>query len=237
MGNIGDVDRMLQICETYGLNMVEDSTEALGSRQNGNHAGTWGMLGTLSFNGNKIITTGGGGMILTQDEKLAKWAKHLTTTAKRVGEEYFHDEVGHNYRLVNILAALGVAQMEQLPGFLNRRREIADYYRQELGGMLDFRCQEIRPDTEVNEWIFTLMTDSRDRIAKELKAQGIQTRSLWVPMNQLPMYKDVPYITKEDVSNQLYKQSISLPSSSSLTEEDCSRICSIIQQTFASEPS
>jgi len=116
----------------YCLAVIEDSTEALGSKYKDKAAGTFGTFGTFSFNGNKIISTGGGGMIVTDDEELAKKAKHITTQAKTDPFEYDHDEVGYNYRLVNILAAVGVAQMEQLPAFLERKKAIDKYYRENL---------------------------------------------------------------------------------------------------------
>ncbi|MBS1927952.1 MAG: aminotransferase class I/II-fold pyridoxal phosphate-dependent enzyme, partial [Bacteroidetes bacterium] len=117
LGNIGDMDKLMQLAKNYHLIVIEDSTEALGSYYRGRHSGSIGLLGTFSYNGNKIITTGGGGMIVTNDEALAKRAKHLTTQAKSDSFEYIHDEIGYNYRLVNVAAAMGVAQMEQLPLF------------------------------------------------------------------------------------------------------------------------
>lgn len=122
LGNMVNMERLMEIAKRYHLPVVEDSTEALGSYYKGKHAGQFGLMGTFSFNGNKIISTGGGGMIVTDDEILAKQAKHLTTTAKVDPFEYRHDAIGYNYRLVNILAAVGVAQMEQLPCFLLRKK-------------------------------------------------------------------------------------------------------------------
>jgi dTDP-4-amino-4,6-dideoxygalactose transaminase len=132
LGNMWDMDRLMAIAKKYCLAVIEDSTEALGSKYKDKAAGTFGTFGTFSFNGNKIISTGGGGMIVTDDEELAKKAKHITTQAKTDPFEYDHDEVGYNYRLVNILAAVGVAQMEQLPAFLERKKAIDKYYRENL---------------------------------------------------------------------------------------------------------
>ena len=132
LGNMCDMDRLLQLAEKYKLVMIEDSTEALGSFFKEKHSGTFGLMGTFSFNGNKIITTGGGGMIITDNEALAKKAKHLTTQAKSDPFEYVHDAIGYNYRLVNTAAAMGVGQMELLPQFLKRKREIIKFYKNEL---------------------------------------------------------------------------------------------------------
>ena len=118
-----EIVKIINISKKYGIKVVEDSTEALGSFLNKQHSGTFGDFGTLSFNGNKIISTGGGGMILTNNDKLAKKAKHITTTAKSHPTEYFHDEIGYNFRLVNILAAIGSAQMENIEDILSKKRE------------------------------------------------------------------------------------------------------------------
>jgi perosamine synthetase len=131
LGNMVDMKRLLALAARYELPVIEDATESLGTTLGGSAAGTFGLVGCLSFNGNKIITTGGGGMILTNDQSLAQRAKHLSTQAKADPIEFYHDEVGYNYRLVNVLAAMGVAQMEQLPGFLARKAEISAFYKQE----------------------------------------------------------------------------------------------------------
>jgi perosamine synthetase len=122
LGNMCDMDQLLEIVQQYHLVVIEDATEALGSYYNGKHAGGFGLFGCLSFNGNKIITTGGGGMVLTNDEQLAKKVKHITTQAKADPEEYYHDEVGYNFRLVNILAAMVVVQFEHLLSFVQLKK-------------------------------------------------------------------------------------------------------------------
>ena len=137
LGGFIDIDKLVEISSAYGIPLIEDSTEALGSFKNGKHAGTYGLTGVLSFNGNKIISTGGGGMILTNDKDIANRAKHITTTAKTDPLDYFHDEVGYNYRLVNVLAAIGVAQMENFENILKRKKEIDTLYRNELNGIGD----------------------------------------------------------------------------------------------------
>ena len=124
LGNIGDIDKLLEITKAFNLEIIEDSTESLGSTYKGRHTGTYGKIGVFSFNGNKIISTGGGGVIVTNDKAIAERAKHITTTAKTSSLDYIHDEVGYNYRLVNVLAAIGVAQMEVLPDILERKRKM-----------------------------------------------------------------------------------------------------------------
>ncbi len=133
------MDRFLSIVKKYPLPIVEDATEALGTTYKDRSAGVFSPLGCFSFNGNKIISTGGGGVIVTDDDQLAKKAKHLTTTAKASADEYYHDEVGYNYRLVNVLAAIGVAQMELLPSFIKRKQECVSFYKENLTGVADIR--------------------------------------------------------------------------------------------------
>ena len=147
LGNVCDMDRLMKLAGDFKLEIIEDSTESLGSYYRGKHTGSFGLMGCFSFNGNKIITTGGGGVIVTNDEELAKRAKHLTTQAKSDPFEYLHDEIGYNYRLVNVLAAMGVAQMELLPSFIKRKKEIDALYRKELEGAGDIGFQKVEPDS------------------------------------------------------------------------------------------
>src|SRR6185295_16075428 len=187
LGNMGDIDRFLSIVKKYPLPIIEDATEALGSSYKGKSAGTFSPMGCFSFNGNKIISTGGGGVIVTDDEQLAKHAKHLTTTAKASADEYYHDDVGYNYRLVNILAAVGVAQMELLPSFLTRKKECVDYYKKKLEGIGDIRFQQELPDVKTNGWLFTIQTDQQQKLLDHLNKNKILSRRFWMPMNKLPM--------------------------------------------------
>jgi dTDP-4-amino-4,6-dideoxygalactose transaminase len=227
LGNMCDMDRMTEICQRYNLVMVEDSTEALGSTFNGKHAGTFGKFGTFSFNGNKIISTGGGGVIVTDDEDLAKKAKHITTQAKTDPFEYDHDEIGYNYRLVNILAAVGVAQMEQLPGFLSRKKEIDSRYREALENK-DLKFQKVTEGCTPNNWLQTMWVTEQRPMIKHLLDNGIQCRPFWVPMNQLRMFKNMPYINNKDVSNEVYSHCISIPSSTSLTDGQVEEVIRVV---------
>jgi perosamine synthetase len=237
LGNICDMDRFMSIVNTYKLKVVEDTTEALGSKYKGKMPGTFGEIGCFSFNGNKIITTGGGGVIVTNDEKLAKRAKHLTTQAKSDPMEYIHDEIGYNYRLVNVLAAMGVAQMEQLPSFVKRKQEIADYYIHHLKDVADFKFQKIDPSVESNQWLFTFQTKYQKVLLKHLNSQGLQSRPFWQPMNKLKMFKKDLYFTKTDVSHQVYEKALSIPCSSYLTNEDLDKVIDAIKFVVKKEAS
>ena len=232
LGGFVDVDKLLEISAIYGIPLIEDSTEALGSFKNGRHAGTYGLTGVLSFNGNKIISTGGGGMILTNDKKIANRAKHITTTAKTDPLDYFHDEVGYNYRLVNVLAAIGVAQMENFESILKRKKEIDALYRKELEGVGDIKFQENDTDSDPNCWLFTFRTKKMRALLNHLNSKEIQSRPFWTPMNNLPMYKDLTYITEKDISNKIFKECISIPSSSNLTIDDQLKVISEIKNFY-----
>ncbi len=232
LGGFIDFERLVEISTSYGIPLIEDSTEALGSFKNGKHAGTFGLAGVLSFNGNKIISTGGGGMILTNDKDIAEKAKHIITTAKTDPLDYFHDEVGYNYRLVNVLAAIGLAQMENFKGILKRKKEIDTIYRTELNGVGDIKFQENDPNSDPNCWLFTFRTKKMRELLYYLNSNKIQCRPFWTPMNKLPMYKDLTYITKKDISNKIFKECISVPSSSDLTIEDQYKVISEIKNFY-----
>jgi aminotransferase in exopolysaccharide biosynthesis len=218
LGGMVDIYKLLDISDKYHIPILEDSTEALGSTYKGKHAGTFGKLGVFSFNGNKIISTGGGGMIITHDEVLAKKAKHITTTAKTDPLDYFHDEIGYNYRLVNVLAAIGVAQMEQFPSTLEKKKLIDQNYRKELNGIADIKFQEHIKDSDPNCWLFTFRTSRMRELLQFLNSNGVQSRPFWTPMNRLPMYSKLEYVNTEDITGKIFSECISIPSSSNLTE-------------------
>lgn len=231
LGNMVDMDRLMALSEKYHLPVVEDSTEALGSYYKGKHAGTFGIFGTLSFNGNKIISTGGGGMILTDDANLAEKAKHLTTQAKTDPFEYDHDAIGYNYRLVNILAAVGVAQMEQLPGFLKRKKEIDAYYRNELESE-NLRFQKVTDGVEPNNWLHTMWVNHQRPMIAHLLKNEVQCRPFWVPMHQLEMFKSCTFVSEKQISEQVYRHCISIPSSTGLTDDQVHKVAEVIKAFY-----
>lgn len=232
LGNICDMDRLLALAKQYNLVVIEDSTEALGSYYKGRHAGSFGLLGTLSYNGNKIITTGGGGMIVTNDEALAKKAKHLTTQAKSDPFEYVHDEIGYNYRLVNVAAAMGVAQMEQVPAFLKRKKEIIKFYKDQLNGVGDIEFQEVSKDVNPNWWMPTLKSVRQKDLLKILNDNKMQSRPFWVPMNQLRMFENDIFYNDTNRSDFLYKRCLSIPCSTNITDEDLLNVSKKIKEVF-----
>ena len=195
------IDEIKIICDEYSIALIEDSAESLGTKYKGKNTGTFGLFGILSFNGNKTITTGGGGMILTNNKELAVKSKHITTTAKLPNKwEYIHDIIGFNYRLTNLSAALGVAQMEQLPDLIRRKRTLAKKYINFFAGS-DIKFVKEKENTKANYWLNAILLKDRkkrDKFLKETNEAGIMTRPAWELMNKLPMYKDCQ---KGDLSN------------------------------------
>lgn len=208
-------EEILQVCDKYHLRLVEDAAESLGSYSQGRHTGTLGLLGTLSFNGNKTITTGGGGMIITNDEALAKKAKHITTTAKIPHRwDFEHDMLAFNYRLPNINAALGCAQMESLPRFIADKRELANRYRDFFEGK-DLQFVSERGGTKVNYWLNALIckdVEQRNLFLEHTNENGVMTRPIWKLMPNLTMYKNCQY---ENIENAkwLEERVVNIPSS------------------------
>jgi aminotransferase in exopolysaccharide biosynthesis len=232
LGNMGNIDQLVALAQKYNLEIIEDSTEALGSFYKGRHAGTFGKIGVFSFNGNKIISTGGGGVIVTDDAELAKRAKHLTTQAKVSAMEYIHDEIGYNYRLVNVLAAIGVAQMERFEGLLEKKQRMDAYYRQELAGVGDIVFQEVPDGVVPNGWLFTFKTQQMRGLLEFLNAREIQSRPFWMPMNQLQMFADCTYVQTHNHSAQIYESCISIPSSAGITREEQNQVIAAIQEFY-----
>jgi aminotransferase in exopolysaccharide biosynthesis len=187
------IDEIKDICDQYYIVLIEDSAESLGSFYKNRHTGTFGKMGVMSFNGNKIITAGGGGCIITDDEDLAKKAKHLTTTAKVSHKwEYVHDMIGYNYRMPNLNAALLVAQLESLDNFIDKKRKLADMYGEFFKG-IDCKFVKESAESSSNYWLNAIILNDkqqRDIFLNESNSQGVMTRPIWTLMNKLPMFKD-----------------------------------------------
>ena len=235
-GNACLLDELTKLCRERNIAIVEDASESLGTfykegKYKGKHTGTVGKLGCISFNGNKIITTGGGGMILTDDEKLAEKAKYLTTQAKDDPIRYVHDEIGYNFRLTNIQAALGVTQLEQLPAILKRKKELFDYYRSAIEDIDGLSLSKVPNYADNNHWLNLLQIDSKEigedheTLMQRLEKNGIQTRPVWMLNHQQKPYKNCQNY-KIEKANILVENSLCLPSSSNLTNENLKKIVS-----------
>ncbi len=215
LGHPARVREIEEICKAYNILVIEDAAESLGSFKNEVHTGRIGQIGTLSFNGNKIITTGGGGALITDDPKLARRAKHLTTTAKQPHPWLFlHDEIGYNYRLPNINAALGVAQMEQLPTYVIKKRKLSNKYREwfsERGITFVSEPWEASSNYWLNSIVLSNIED-RDKFLTNTNSQNVMTRAMWTPIHMLPMYRSCCR-TDLTIAEAVEKRLVNIPSS------------------------
>ena len=220
-GHASDIDAIALLCSDFKIQFIEDAAESLGTLYRGRHTGNFGRTAALSFNGNKILTTGGGGAVVTNDSKLAKHAKHLTTTAKTVhGWRFYHDEIGFNYRMPNVNAAIGCAQLEELPNFLNRKRNLAKKYEAAFAEKAGAHLFSPPPYSNSNFWLNVLMLDeknenARDDLLDEAQGRGLMLRPAWVLMHQLPMYKTSPAMDLSQ-SEKIARRAVCLPSSVNL---------------------
>jgi perosamine synthetase len=217
-GHPSKVNELLEVCKEFNIAMVEDAAESLGSFYSDKHTGTFGLLGTLSFNGNKTITTGGGGAILTDDSTLAKRAKHLSTTAKVPHKwNFVHDEVGYNYRLPNLNAALGCAQLENLESKIKKKRKLHDLYRESLKSITGLSLLQEPLNCRSNYWLQTVLLNSdkshlTDQILSQANTLGLQIRPAWNLINSLVPYQRYPSMDLDN-ARELSAVIINLPSS------------------------
>jgi perosamine synthetase len=237
LGHPADLDPILATAAKYSLPVIEDATEGLGARYCGKSLGSVGHVGCFSFNGNKIITTGGGGMIVTNNAEWAARAKYLTTQAKDDPIEYVHNVVGYNYRLTNVLAAIGCAQMEQLDTFVEAKREIARRYQESLAALPGIRLPEEAKWAYSTFWMYTVLIDEKEscidsrELLRRLATCKIQARPLWQPIHRSPAHDPTgsPPCPNADA---LYAQAISLPCSVGLTAATQSRVIDVLTNTL-----
>ena len=234
-GHPADMAALDSACAGSGVKILEDAAESLGSEFRGRKTGTMGRLGCLSFNGNKIITTGGGGMVVTDDDELAQRARHLTTQGRRDDLECDHDTVGYNYRLTNIQAALGVAQMEQLETFIETKRRNAMLYRELLAPLEHVEFLWEQPGVRSNFWFYTIRQDRRhkDPLMRHLISRQIQVRPVFKPIHDLPIYRGFQAFQMEQAT-AAYDSCLSLPCSVHLREEQIGLVVDSIVEYFRS---
>lgn len=235
-GHPVDMDPLVEICRKKNIIIIEDATESLGSEYKGKKTGGFGDAGCFSFNGNKIITTGGGGMVVTDNDRLASRIRHLSTQAKKDPFEYDHDEIGYNYRLTNIQAAMGVAQMERLEEFIEVKRKNLNYYREFLKGNACAVMVDEMPWAVSNFWFYTVKVPPhhKDSLMKYLISKRIQVRPVWKLIHTLPMYVSEGLICNMDNALEAYETCINVPCSVSLTKEDVRCVAESINSYFSS---
>ena len=236
-GNMADMENIMSVAEKYNLKVIEDATEALGTyyldgKYSGKYAGTIGDIGVYSFNGNKIITTGGGGMIVSNNKELLKKAKYLTTQAKDDLLYYTHNEIGYNYRMTNIQAAMGVAQLEQLENFIKIKEENYNIYKNEIDKIKGVEILKFRDNVRANYWFYSLKLDNetlRDKLLKYLKENKIQSRPIWSLI-----HTQKPYIYNQNYKIKLSKKYLNtilnIPCSSNLSKEDARYVIKILKE-------
>lgn len=243
VGHPADLEPLMAAAEQHGVPLIEDAAEALGAGYTegayaGKAVGTIGRIGCFSFNGNKLITTGGGGMLVTDDEALARRARHLSTQARLPGPTYDHDAVGYNYRLSNLAAALGVAQLEQLPDLLGARRAVAARYDAAIADLPQLHAAPRAPWADPSFWLYTAAVadgspaGTRDRLIAALATRNIEARPIWTPLHRTQLYADAPRIGGS-VAEAIFEQTFSLPSSSSLEAHDQARVVRALADALA----
>jgi pyridoxal phosphate-dependent aminotransferase EpsN len=238
-GQCADYDAISGICARYGVPLVEDAAEALGASFKGRMAGGFGVMGILSFNGNKIITTSGGGMLVSDDDSLIQKARYLATQAREPAVHYQHVQIGYNYRMSNILAAIGRGQLEGLDRKIEKRKLNQDFYRRALGGLPGLEFLPEAPYGRSNAWLSVILITpslfgrNREEVRVMLEKENIESRPVWKPMHLQPAFLECR-IRGGDVSADLFDRGLCLPSGNQLGEEDLTRIAAIIQSACVS---
>ena len=232
-GQSAQIEEIAALCKEYSVYLIEDAAESLGATYNGKHTGTFGDFGIYSFNGNKILTTSGGGMLVSDHKEWIEKAGFYSTQAKEDFLHYEHLEYGYNYRMSNVLAAIGVGQMEVIAQRVEKKRKIFEWYREELKE-LDIEWMPELPGSHGNRWLTTLLFKESvdiDKIIDRLNEDGCESRPLWKPMHRQPLFKDSKSILN-GVSEDLFKRGLCLPSGTEMNKDDVKRVCTLIRSSI-----
>jgi pyridoxal phosphate-dependent aminotransferase EpsN len=233
-------DEIRAVSAAHGVPLIEDAAESVGATYRGDWAGRFGALGIYSFNGNKILTTGGGGMIVSSDTAMIEHAHKLATQARDDAPHYEHSELGYNYRMSNVLAGIGRGQLRSLAGRIERKRQIFDYYRRALGGLPGVKFMPELPEGRSTRWLTCLAIDpvasgvQRDAVLAALEADNIEARPLWKPLHRQPLYRGTPSFGGA-LADRLFAQGICLPSGSAMTGDDLHRVVAAVRGAFPHE--
>ena len=237
LGKTCDLTAVTAVCDAHGVPLLEDAAESLGASHAGRPAGAWGRVAALSFNGNKVMTTSGGGMLLTDDDRLAEHARFLSTQAREPVAHYEHRHIGYNYRLSNVLAALGRAQLSRLDDMIARRRQIRAAYVEAVEGVPGVRVFGAADDADANCWLSALVVDPEeapvdaDKLAAALEEADIEARPLWKPMHLQPVFADAPRL-ENGVSERLFRTGVTLPSGSVHGPEAVDRVLAVLEDVL-----
>jgi UDP-N-acetylbacillosamine transaminase len=232
-GQMAKIDEIMEICKDEGIYLIEDSAESLGASFNRKQSGSFGNFGVFSFNGNKILTTSGGGMLVSDNQEWIDRAKFLSTQAKEPYMHYEHKEYGYNYRMSNVLSAIGVAQMEVLSNRVQRKRDIFDIYYNELSNIDEIEFMPEIDSSIGNRWLTTMTLSKANplKIIDILEKENIESRPLWKPMHLQPLFRDSISIV-DGTSENLFNMGLCLPSGSDMSDEDTLRVCDIIKKAL-----
>ncbi|SMB88629.1 dTDP-4-amino-4,6-dideoxygalactose transaminase [Desulfonispora thiosulfatigenes DSM 11270] len=230
-GLSADMDKIMKICNKYNIPVIEDAAESLGALYKGQPTGTFGKFGVFSFNGNKIITTSGGGMLVSDDEEKIKKIRFWSTQSRDPARHYQHSELGFNYRMSNVVAGIGRGQLKVLDQRVEKKKYIFEYYKKELGSLEGVEFMPINDWNEPNYWLSVITLKGKVRpldVMEALEAENIESRPVWKPMHMQPFFVEYDYIGS-DVSEKLFENGVCLPSDTKMNDEDLERICGIIK--------
>jgi dTDP-4-amino-4,6-dideoxygalactose transaminase len=230
-GLSADMDKIMEICNNHDVVVIEDAAESLGAYYKGKHTGTFGEFGVFSFNGNKIITTSGGGMLVSDDEEKINKVRFWSTQSRDAARHYQHSELGFNYRMSNIVAGIGRGQLKVLDQRVTKKKYIFDFYKRELGQLEGVDFMPINDWNEPNYWLSVMTLKGSVRpleVMEALEKENIESRPVWKPMHMQPFFAEYDYVGV-DVSEKLFENGVCLPSDTKMTDEDIERICSIIK--------
>ena len=233
-GQPADMEPIVDICEHYGIAVLEDAAEAIGSRYRGTHPGTWGKISAFSFNGNKIITTSGGGILVSNDQSIIDFARKLSTQAREPVAHYEHKYIGYNYRMSNIVAAIGCGQLQVIEERVHRKREIYEFYKTHLSELDGLTFVDEMSYAHHTRWLSVLLVDDtrfgvdRETIRLKLESHNIESRAMWKPMHLQPIFQEYE-VVRGSVAEKLFEQGLCLPSGTALTNEQLYEIVSIIK--------
>ena len=233
-GLAADMDRIIEICDKYNAAIIEDAAESLGTYYKGKHTGTFGKFGVFSFNGNKIITTSGGGMIVSDDEERIKKVRFWSTQSRDQARHYEHSELGYNYRMSNIVAGIGRGQLKVLDQRVAKKKYIFEYYKKELGRLAGVSFMPINDWNEPNYWLSVMTLNGKVKpvdVMEALEKENIESRPVWKPMHMQPFFAGYDYIGG-NVSEKLFENGVCLPSDTKMTDGDLERICGIIKSLW-----
>ena len=230
-GLSADMDKIMDVCNRYNVPVIEDAAESLGAYYKGKHTGTIGKFGVFSFNGNKIITTSGGGMLVSDDEERIRKVRFWSTQSRDEARHYQHSEIGYNYRMSNVVAGIGRGQLKVLEKRVAKKKYIFDYYRRELGQLDGVEFMPINEWNEPNYWLSVMILKGAIRpldVIVALEHENIQSRPVWKPMHLQPFFSEYDYVGS-DVSEKLFENGVCLPSDTKMTDMDLNRVCGIVK--------